>query len=57
MAVRKPGFRDTDTNRNKRDNRYSNSGANNQDTYRLTQDGPPANNETRNRFVNEPVTP
>jgi hypothetical protein len=57
MATRKPGYQDTDTNRNKRQNRYGNSGADNDVDYRLDASGPPNNNKNRNRFINMPVTP
>ena len=54
MATRKPGQLDTSTNRNKRTNRYGNSGADNDVSYRLgTADAPDfatADNKNRNRF-------
>lgn len=56
MATRKPGFQDTDGNRNRRSNRYGNSGADNNVDYRLDTSGPPNNNQNRNRFINMPVT-
>ena len=56
MATRKPGFQDSNSNRNKRTSRYGDSGANNDTAYRLTG-GPPTNNVNRNRFTNMPITP
>lgn len=54
MATRKPGQLDTTTNKNKRTNRYGNSGADNDVAYRLgTADAPHvdcADNKNRNRF-------
>ena len=54
MATRKPGQQDTSTNRNKREPRYGNSGADNDVAYRLgTSDAPSeatADNKNRNRF-------
>lgn len=54
MATRKPGFQFTTTNRNKRESRYGNSGADNATAYRLgTNDAPAvgtADNKNVNRF-------
>lgn len=54
MATPNPGFQTTTTNRNKRANRYGNSGADNNVSYRLgTGDAPDAataDNKNTNRF-------
>lgn len=52
MATRKPGFTDSNTNRNKRDSRVDPS------TDNVTQSRwTTTNNVNRNRFINMPVTP
>lgn len=56
MATRKPGYQDDNTNRNKRETRYGNSGADNDVDYRLNATSP-TSNVNRNRFINMPVTP
>ncbi len=55
MATRKPGFTDTNSNRNKRDSRIDPSTDN--VTAARHVGGPPTNNKNRNRFINMPVTP
>jgi hypothetical protein len=55
MAARKPGFTDTDTNRNKRDNRLV-PATDNVDSQRH-QGSDPTNNKNRNRFLDMPITP
>ncbi len=55
LAARRPGFLDTDGNRNKRENRYNLEGLRNDTSYRLGEFDIPvtdtADNKNRNRFT------
>ncbi len=54
-TARRPGFQDTNNNRNKRENRYGSGGQKNDTGYRLGEADAPDidtfNNKNRNRFL------
>ena len=57
MAQRKPGYRNNDGNRNVRNNRYGDSGQNNDVAYRYDSEAGVSNNKNRQRFTPMPRTP
>lgn len=56
MATRKPGEQNTNGNRNRRQNRYGNAGADNDVSYRFDTEATVSNNRVRARFADMPRT-